>query len=60
MALLGHTVMDRYSRRLLGWSLGAQRTSQLIRRALKRALDSRGRCNGTIFHSRPWRGVSWL
>ena len=32
------TVMDRFSRRILGWSLGVQRTSQLTRRALRQAL----------------------
>jgi putative transposase len=34
------TVMERYSRRLLGWSLGLQRRSQLTRRAFRRALAS--------------------
>lgn len=35
------TVMDRFSRRILGWSLGAKRTSQLTRRALRQALTAR-------------------
>ncbi len=43
--------MDRHSRRILGWSLGSQRTMQLTRMALRRAVDNRGLSPGLIFHS---------
>jgi transposase InsO family protein len=44
-------VIDQYSRRLLGYQLGAERTSQLIAAALGRALARRKPAAGLVFHS---------
>lgn len=45
------TVMDRHSRRLLGWALSAEKSGALVRRALASALKTRQPRPGTIFHS---------
>lgn len=51
------TVMDTYSRRILGWSLGRDRTVNLTLRALKHALKGRTLEENTIFHTD--RGIEY-
>lgn len=45
------TVMDRYSRRLIGWALGDKKTSELTVRSLRNALKGRTPGEAAIVHS---------
>jgi transposase InsO family protein len=51
------TVMDVYSRRIVGWSLGARKNVQLTNRALMNAIRKRSPPKGLIFHSD--RGIEY-
>jgi putative transposase len=50
-------MMDKYSRRILSWSLSARKDSWLTLRALNRAVARRGPASGLIFHSD--RGIEY-
>ena len=52
------TVMDRFSRRVLGWSIGKEKSARLTRLALRRAMRSRQPEEPPIFHSD--RGTEYL
>lgn len=52
------TVMDRYTRRLLGWALGHDKSAELTRRALRNALKVRQPGPDTILHSD--RGAEYI
>ncbi|MCG8087036.1 MAG: IS3 family transposase [Candidatus Thiodiazotropha taylori] len=51
------TVMDLYSRRIIGWSLSANRTAGLTCTALRYAYRKRGGPKGIVFHTD--RGVEY-
>lgn len=44
-------IIDQYSRRLVGWKMGPQRTIELTADALQRAIERRRPPAGLIFHS---------
>ena len=44
-------VMDKYSRRVVGWSYGPRKDVPLTLRALNRAVASRGAKRGLVFHT---------
>ena len=44
-------VMDKHSRRIVGWSLGARRDAALTKEALRRSAASRCVRPGVVFHS---------
>ena len=50
-------VMDRYSRRIIGWSLGKYKTAELVLSSLRRAIRHRRINPGLIFHTD--RGVEY-
>lgn len=52
------TVMDRHSRRLLGWAVSAEKSANVARRALASALRTRKPTAGTLFHTD--RGTEFL
>lgn len=50
-------VMDRYTRRIVGWSLGPNKDAKLTMRALDNAISNRGARSGLIFHTD--RGIEY-
>jgi transposase InsO family protein len=53
-------VLDRYSRRVVGWSLTDHIRSDLVCDALKMAIATRSNIKGVIFSQRPWQPVRQL
>lgn len=52
------TVMDLYSRRVVGWSLSDNRRANLTMTALKNAMRKRSVAKGLVFHSD--RGIEYM
>lgn len=51
------TVMDLFSRRIIGWTLARNRTTEVTLRALKRAIAARDPRPGLLFHTD--RGIEY-
>ena len=51
-------VMDRHSRRILGWAMSHERNAQLTSEALRMAIYRRGSTQGILFHSD--RGIEYV
>jgi transposase InsO family protein len=51
------TVMDLYSRRVVGWAFGNNRKAELTKRALSNAIRKRHPPEGMVFHSD--RGIEY-
>jgi transposase InsO family protein len=51
------TVMDLYSRRVVGWAFGNNRKAELTKRALSHAIRKRHPPEGMVFHSD--RGIEY-
>ncbi len=45
------TVIDLFSRRVVGWALGDRMTKQLVIKAMNQAIDQKRPPTGSIFHS---------
>lgn len=52
------TIMDRFTRRILGWSIGKEKSTRVTRLALRRAMRLRKPAAPPIFHSD--RGTEFL
>ncbi len=44
-------IVDLYSRKVVGWSMGNKLTARLAKKALENALEQRGDVNGCLIHS---------
>lgn len=51
-------VMDKYSRRIIGWAISRERSTRLVIKALDQAVQARRPAAGTIFHSD--RGIEYV
>ena len=51
------TILDLFSRKIIGWSMGKSNSTELVSQALSMALEQRGNVHGVILHSD--RGVQY-